>query len=99
MLRHHRGEQRLTGSDVPPVRRPLPVPPCPKRRSQGASDTTERMRSIAVNAVGRFLQPACSKPRFPVVSCPVVCCVFGVFHGPPRQLERLSAPFTGDLPG
>src|SRR5258706_993338 len=81
----------------------LPGRPCRPGPAQKAAargrETTERMPSKAVNAVRRFLRPACSKPRFPVVSLTVVCSVFGVFHGPPRQLERLFAPFAGDLPG
>src|SRR6267154_1537155 len=46
----------------------LRVQPRPKRRSHGLPRATERMLSIAVNAVRRFLRPACSKSRFPVVS-------------------------------
>src|ERR1700704_1494326 len=48
--------------------RSLRVQPRPKRRSHGCPGATERMLSIAVNAVRRFLRPACSKSRFPVVS-------------------------------
>src|SRR4051794_36238980 len=99
MLRDHLRRQRPTGSDVPPARLAVAGPALPKTLQPWLPGTAERMRSIAVNAVGRFLRRPCSKLRFPVVSSAVLCCVFGVFHGPPRQLERLSATFTGDLPG
>ena len=55
--------------------------------------------AMAVNAVRRFLNPGYLKLGSPVVSSGDICCVFGVSHGSPCQLEGLFAPFARDLSG
>lgn len=69
-------------------------------RVSGKNDAgTLQPIAMAVNAVRRFLNPGYLKLGSLVVSSGDICCVFGVSHGSPCQLEGLFAPFARDLPG
>ena len=73
----------------------------------GSELCTLRSRPIRVHAVSGAprLTPLTESParsletRFPGDILRGRCCVFGVSHGPPRQLEGFFAPFARDLPG